>query len=69
MRIFTGCILVLIGTFTLAFFFHSVKSEAFGLVVQDAEIAPAVAKIGEPVSIGVTIKNVGRNATRCNVTA
>ena len=39
------------------------------MVVQDAEIAPAVAKIGEPVSIGVTIKNVGKNATRCNVTA
>ena len=69
LRGFTGCFIFLIGIFTLAFFLHSVKGEFFGLVVQDAEISPAVAKIGELVNIDVTIKNVGRNATRCNVTA
>ena len=60
--------LLLVGIFMTAFFLKSVRGEPFGLVVQNAEISPAVAKIGELVGIGVTIKNVGKNAVRCNVT-
>lgn len=60
---------LLAGVAMTAFFFNSVRGEPFGLVMQDAEVSPRIAKIGEIVSIGVTTKNVGNNATRCNVTA
>lgn len=60
--------LLLFGIVMIVFFLSSVRGESFGLVVQDVEISPVVAKIGELVGIGVTIKNVGKNATRCNVT-
>lgn len=62
-----GCFILLIGVLTLAFFLKSARAES-GLVVQDAEIVPAVAKVGELVSIGMSIKNVGKNTMSCNVT-
>ena len=61
--------LLLVGVFMTAFFLKSVRGESFGLLVQNVEISPAVAKIGELVRIQVTIKNVGKNAVSCNVTA
>lgn len=53
-------------TFTLLL--KIVKAEPFGLTVQNVEINPTVAKIGELVSINMRIKNTGDN-TSCNVTA
>lgn len=60
--------LLLVGIVMIAFSLKSVRAESFGLVVQDVEISPVVAKIGEPVGIGVTIKNIRKNTTSCNVT-
>lgn len=68
MRRFTGCFVFLIGIFTLAFLLHNVRAEPFLLGVQDVEIAPAVAKIGELVRFNMNIKNNGKNTTSCNVT-
>ncbi|MEM2971290.1 MAG: CARDB domain-containing protein [Candidatus Bathyarchaeia archaeon] len=52
----------------LALILKIVKAEPFGLTVQNVEINPTVAKIGEIVNINMRIKNTGNN-TSCNVTA
>lgn len=68
LRGFKVSFVLLIGIFILALSLHSVRADSFGLIVQDTEIVPAVAKVGELVNVNVTIKNVGKNTTSCNVT-
>lgn len=46
-----------------------VKAGKFGLAVQDTEINPAVAEIGEPVSVKTNLMNTERNNVNCKVTA
>ena len=69
LRSFTRSFALVISILIFAFSLHGVRAMPFGLVAQDAEIAPAVAEIGELVSVNMTIKNTGDNTTSCNVTA
>ncbi len=50
------------------FFLKGAKADVSGLLVQNTEITPAVAEIGEHVSIKIMIRNIQRNDTFCNVT-
>ena len=64
-----GYFVFLVGLFVVALFFlKGVRADISGLLVQNAEINPAVAEIGEHVSVKMKIRNIQRNDKCCNVT-
>ena len=64
-----GYFVLLVGLLAVAFFFlKGARADVSGLLMQNTEINPAVAQIGEHVSIKLTMRNVQRNDTCCNVT-
>jgi hypothetical protein len=68
-----GSIRVLILLFVLLtislILLSDAKAGKFGLEVQDVEINPAVAIVGDLVSINLNIINTERNNINCRVTA
>jgi hypothetical protein len=46
----------------------SARGASDGLVIQNVEISPRVAKIGENVTVNAKIRNTGKNTTNCNIT-
>jgi hypothetical protein len=69
LRVSMGYLVFLVGLVAVALLFlKGVRADASGLLVQNVEINPAVAEIGEHVSVKMTIRNTQRNDTCCNVT-
>lgn len=69
LRVSMGYLVFLLGLVAVALFFlKGARADISGLLVQNVEINPAVAEIGEHVSVKMTIRNNQRNDMCCNVT-